>query len=326
MAQFVATVGSELADPKNLSKAVEIGVRGFRFNLARRLPHQHLAAIRILRSLCSDVTIFVDLPGAAKARVGRQRELVLVANELFEIRDASCEAPPLDKSLIIGGTSFVPRASPGSELRIGTLDCRVLESRGSSLICVTIDGGTVQSGQSIIWSSASPPVDSLTSDDVRLTEIVREIKPTYVALSFSERIDAIYQLRCLLGDTNIKILAKIETVRGLVRSVQLAEAADGLMIGRNDLSSRVTLAGVSEATNELGVNSHLHQIPYVVAAGLFSSIAKGKGSLSLAEVAQLSEISLHADWVVSDETSYSSNWWKICEVALQLGLLGYSPK
>lgn len=66
----------------------------------------------------------------------------------------------------------------------------------------------------------------------------------YLALSFAESAEEIEKARKNFPDKAIKIIAKIETQKGLDNLEEIINASDGIMVARGDLGRNILLADV----------------------------------------------------------------------------------
>jgi pyruvate kinase len=181
--------------------------------------------------------------------------------------------------------------------------------------------GTIEFGKSVRMVSPYLSFGELDAGDVDLLDTVHLIEPDYLALSFAEQANAVRDLRERVAGWPVRVLAKIETTRGLINAEQLARAADGLMLGRDDLSLRVSASGLSEAAEELARLARQHGKEFVAASGYFSSVAAGC-ECSETDLRELRAVARYADWVVSDETAFAELPLEVINLARSTGLLG----
>lgn len=70
-------------------------------------------------------------------------------------------------------------------------------------------------------------------------DLIKEIDFDYIALAFTESATQIKKLRAMAKKA--KIIAKIETKRGVKNIEEIIKASDGLMVARGDLSKHIKL-------------------------------------------------------------------------------------
>lgn len=322
-ATFVATVGDRLAARDQLRLALESGVTAFRLNLGRRTVEQQVAVAAAIRELSSKAHIFVDLPGVGKARVSAAGDVRVPGGGSFTLV-ANGERPAgSDRSarIPVQPNGFLARLRPGGRLKIGKTESLVETVDHGGATCRPVDDVTIRFGDSVRWLSACTGFPELDPRDVGLVQHVRRMQPDYVALSFCESSQAIEHLRSLLDGTAVRVLAKIETVRGLVNATHLAAAADGIMLGRDDLSYRLGAAGMAEATEELARVTRANDKEYVAASCYFASMVKN-ATLTDEDCRTVRTAAEISDWLVSDETAFTDRPFEIVKAARRLGLLG----
>ena len=75
----------------------------------------------------------------------------------------------------------------------------------------------------------------------RMLHIVKEFEFDYLAVSFAESGKQIQEMRKLLYPKKAKIIAKIETLKGIKKIDELIEASDGIMVARGDLGDNIPI-------------------------------------------------------------------------------------
>lgn len=315
---FVATVGESLAQPSELRKAVAAGVRAFRLNLGRRSPEKHLRVAVRLRDIDADVRLFVDLPGPGKARIVSSSYLALGVGTTFALTARGIKGPRGLPAHSVDSVGFLRRLRERDVIRTGDIECKVEETWRCGVTCVADGDGLIGFGKPVRMVSQSLPFNELDGRDVDLLSTVEQLEPDYLALSFAEQAGVIWDLRDRVADRTIRLLAKIETMRGLINADQLARDADGLMLGRDDLSLRVSSGGMSEVAEELATVARRHGKEFVAASGYFSSVVSDT-STSASDQQALRAAERYADWVVSDETAFAKRPFDVIDMARSLG-------
>ncbi len=79
--------------------------------------------------------------------------------------------------------------------------------------------------------------------DVKFLEVLDWLKDQefdYLALSFAESAEQIHKIREFFEPQNIKIVAKIESQKGIENIDEIIEESDGVMVARGDLGKNIS--------------------------------------------------------------------------------------
>ena len=79
--------------------------------------------------------------------------------------------------------------------------------------------------------------------NLKVLDFIKEQKFDYLAVSFAENVTQIRNIRKIIGK-GVKIISKIETMRGVRNIDGLIKESDGIMVARGDLGKNVTLEKV----------------------------------------------------------------------------------
>lgn len=87
----------------------------------------------------------------------------------------------------------------------------------------------------------------------------------YLAFSFLRQAQDVEDLRQVIGDTDIRIIAKIEKPEALINAEQILDVADGIMVARGDRGVELPPEEVPVAQNQLIVLARNKGKPVIVA-------------------------------------------------------------
>lgn len=124
----------------------------------------------------------------------------------------------------------------------GKIDLKVVELKGSKVICRVVTGGRVSNHKSINVPNVDIPMPYLSEADKQdiLFGISEHVE--YIAASFVRSGDDIKKLRKFLKDNggeSIEVISKIENARGVNNLDEIIEASDGVMVARGDLGVEI---------------------------------------------------------------------------------------
>ena len=122
----------------------------------------------------------------------------------------------------------------------GALSFAVLEIAGEEVVCRAQCDGTLRSRKGISLPS-SARAGIVTDRDREIIEFAREKGVDFVGVSFVSSAHHVERVRALTGKRGPRIIAKIESQDGLDNVEEIADAADGLLVDRGDLSVHTSL-------------------------------------------------------------------------------------
>lgn len=243
--EIMATMGPSLGTVEQAIEAINSGVRNFRIHMGIRKDRCvgfFINARKAQETLGKHVDILVDLP-TAKPRAGQMLQIKPEIGKVYCIK-AEEETGERDTITIKGLRRII------GKLRIGQ---RIVFSDGKNVFRIT---GVMEDGlkaesvfsvddiipgiSSCVFPDSEVSFDLFGQGDLEMMESFRNngLRPEWVALSFADDPERIKELRRVvssLWDEKVKIMAKIETKKGVENIDKVIECTDGIMVARGDL-------------------------------------------------------------------------------------------
>lgn len=245
-AKIVATIGPATRDEKNLEKAIKAGMNVARLNFSHGSHEDHLKVVHSLRKLSQElrapVAILQDLQGP-KIRVGK------FENGSIEIKPG--EKVVITTAAVLGKPGLIPSdfkelplaCTPGTKILLddGLMEIKVLQVRGMEVDGEVVYGGILKDRKGMNLPGVNLPVDCMTPKDLEDLEFGIKNKVDYIALSFVRHARDIRKLRELIeaGNSQAKIIAKIEMIEALENLEEICRLSDAVMVARGDLAVEV---------------------------------------------------------------------------------------
>jgi pyruvate kinase len=260
--KIIATIGPACADRQVLERLVEAGMDAGRINLSHGSADQWLASAREVRRLeeaCGrPIAVLADLQGP-KIRLAPDtpRRRLAVDEEVVVV--AGARTPP--DAIAVEWSQLTEVALPGvSELVIGDGTPR-LEILGETrhegmpaLLARCVKPGDVAPRRGATLTHVALGGPSLTAKDRGDLDVLAEMRPDLVALSFVTAADDIRALRDELDDRGLqgtRIVAKIEKSEAMRVLDEIVVAADGVMVARGDLGIELGVAELPMAQKRI---------------------------------------------------------------------------
>jgi len=105
-----------------------------------------------------------------------------------------------------------------------------------------VAGGTIGDHKGVNMPSGNLTVEVPTKKDKEDLKFIAELKPDYVAASFvckAADVEAIRRVLKDAGDSEVKLVSKIERPIALQNFDEILRASDGIMVARGDLGVEI---------------------------------------------------------------------------------------
>jgi pyruvate kinase len=274
-AKLVCTLGPATGDLERIRALTEAGTDVFRVNLSHGDARSRAEMIRLVRMVSeergADLAVMGDLPGP-KIRLGDLAEgaAVLKAGSAFELR---AEGPGDTSGASTTYPGLAGDVRPGDRVLLadGAAELVVRSTTGSAVVCEVIRGGRIRSGAGVNLPAERLSLPGITERDRRaLVEIQGDVD--LVAQSFVRTAGDLLELRSLMGDRPVPIVAKIET-RPAVEDIEgILGQADALMVARGDLGVELPMEEIPVLQKELLRSAARAGRPTIVATQMLESM------------------------------------------------------
>ncbi len=238
-AKIVATLGPASSTDEVIRNLFIAGVDMFRLNFSHGTHAEHKARFdtvrRIGREFNRPIGILGDLQGP-KLRVGTFAEggITLEPDAAFRLdldpapgdsRRVSLPHPEIFAALVSGATLL---------LDDGKLALRVEEFGPDFARTRVVVGGRLTDRKGVNVPSVLLPISPLTEKDRRDLQYALELGVDWIALSFVQRPEDIFEARAIIGDRAM-VMTKLEKPQAIDRLDEIVRASDSVMVARGDL-------------------------------------------------------------------------------------------
>lgn len=236
------TIAKNSNDKEFIKYAYERGLRHFRLNFA--YLDDAIKATENL-SVYSDIVTYYDFPGGKyRIQLGDKGSAINVINN-SEMKISLYEGYSFP---YISSFNAADKIEVGE--RVSFSDNRLLATiieKDDTSITIRFYNDTypLKDNAGCSFQGVNAPVPHFTKEyyySIKST-LVSLPKPNWIILSFVETLDDIIEVAKDLKQQGIKVMAKIESPRGVDNLYSIASAVDGVMIGRGDLKN---IAGDSD--------------------------------------------------------------------------------
>jgi pyruvate kinase len=276
--RLICTLGPSSASPKMLRGLVEAGATVFRVNLSHGSPEEHARSVQLVRdaerATGRVLAVLADLPGP-KVRLGRVRPDPLRIQPGRPFRLGTRSARDGDGAATThGGLAANLRVGDRVLLADGAVELTVSAIEGDEVVTECVRGGVVRSGQGVNVPAERLGLPAVTDRDREGLRRMLDLQVDLVAQSFVRDPDDVGQLRSLMGDRAVPIVAKIET-RPAVDSIdRIVAVTDAVMVARGDLGVELPMEEIPLLQKDLMRTARSAGRPVVVATQMLESMLR----------------------------------------------------
>jgi pyruvate kinase len=274
--KLVSTLGPASATPKMVLGLARAGTSIFRLNFSHGDPADHERMVGLVRraeqELGSPLGVLVDLPGP-KVRLGdvEPDPLRFKVGQPFALR-------PGGRGDATGAATTYPGLAddlrPGDRVLLsdGAVELSVQDLHGDNVLTECVRGGVVRSGQGVNVPAERLGLPAVTDRDREGLDRALGLGVDFVGQSFVRAAKDVRDLRALMGDRAVPIVAKIETRPAVDGIERILDEADAIMIARGDLGVELPMEEIPLIQKELIRAARAAGRPTIVATQMLESM------------------------------------------------------
>lgn len=241
--KIVCTLGPSSQEEGTLLSMIQAGMDVARVNLSHGTREDRLNMIRAVRRCMAKagkrIGIMLDTRGP-EVRVGTfaKGEVYLETGSAFTL--ITCPVQGDSERAWVSLPELPELVKGGNRILLddGNVELEVTEARAGQVITRVVSGGIVKDRKKVSLPGIdlySLPV--LDKRDVEDFESAADLGIDFVAASFVSCARDIREVRetLLRLGSRAKVIAKVESVRGVLNAAEILAEADGLMVARGDL-------------------------------------------------------------------------------------------
>ncbi len=239
--KIICTIGPATWDQEVMRQMIGAGMNCARVNGAFADPDELDKVKALVKNVSSKVSLMIDVKGP-EVRMNKFPEIKSIRpGDILEIgNDESAEIYPANYRNVY---SFV---KPGQRVVIGDGDVEMVikEIRGTTMICEVIFGEVLKPGKALNFPGGNFAVDILTDKDKLNLNHAIKTGWDIVSASFVQNASSAKYIKDFLGNSAMKLFAKIEDMEGVNNIDQILDIVDGIMIARGGLGVELGLEKV----------------------------------------------------------------------------------
>ena len=275
--KIVSTLGPASSSKEMLRKLIDAGVDIFRLNFSHGSHDEKRELINRIREVSEYTGILTDIQGP-KIRVGKFKEdkvYNLGIGQEVKVFEKDIEGDQDQFSIPLVG--FLKSLNVGDFFFVndGIIKIKIIRKEADHVVGEVLAGGMISNRKGVNIPAGELSQKVPTEKDVIDLKFIAEIDPEYVAISFVSSGDDVLHVKRILenyGNSQIKLISKIERPIALTNFDQILELSDGIMVARGDLGVEIDPDKVPLWQKEMIYKSNREGKPIIVATQMLESM------------------------------------------------------
>lgn len=305
--KLICTIGPATCGFEQLEALAVGGMNVARLNMCHGTREWHKNVIDRVRRLNEEkgfaVAIMVDTEGSEihMGDLGGESSVKAEDGEVWTFTVRAFDSPRPERTITVNYDGFAEDVRVGDELLVdgGMVRFEVIEKIGPDVKCLCTDPGLLlpranltfwRDGNLVRERNAMLPTIS-AKDWLDIDFAIAE-GVDFIAISFVKSAEVINHLKSYIAarsrDSDIAVIAKIESIDSLKNLEDIIQASDGAMVARGDLGAQIPLEQVPSIQQKIVQLCRDLNRPVIVASQLLESMIEYP-TPTRAEVADVSE-------------------------------------
>ena len=249
--KIICTLGPASENEEMIGRLIDAGMNVARFNFSHGTHEEQarkfekLKKVRIEKNL--PVATLLDTRGPEiRLRDFKEGKVVLEAGQKFTLTTKEIDGDRERASVTYQNLPKDVEAGRSILIDDGLIELKVDKVSKTDIECTVVNGGPVSNHKGVNVPGCDLSMPFISEQDRSDIEFGCVLGFDYIAASFTRTAEDIREIRRILAQykSDIKIIAKIESVQGVRNLDSILEEADGIMVARGDLGVEVPLEDV----------------------------------------------------------------------------------
>jgi pyruvate kinase len=273
--KFVCTLGPASESKRTLEEMMRAGMDVARLNFSHGDYSHHAQLIKNIREIAKKLNvplaIMQDLQGP-KIRIGTIADNGIKIKKNEEII-LTCGKQSGEK-IPVQYKNLYKDVKKNSVLLIddGLIELKVKKIVNEDIICICQNDGIINKNKGINVPNGNITTAAITAKDKKDLAFGLKHGIDYVALSFIKEAKDILDVKKIIGDKNVKVIAKIERAQAVKNLDEIIAVADALMVARGDLAMEIGPEKVPIVQKEMIRKCNLAGKPVITATQMLQSM------------------------------------------------------
>lgn len=235
-----------------LIQLMESGMNVGRFNFSHGTHEEHAKRVQEFDALRKELNLpvarLLDTKGP-EIRIGDFENGSIMLKEGQKFTLTTEEMLGNEEKVTVSYKELPQDVKEGNNILIddGLINMRVDKTTNTDIECTVLNGGKISNKKGVNVPNVDLSMPFMSEKDKSDLLFGIEHDFDFIAASFTRTADDINEMRQFLkdhGETDVKIIAKIESNQGVANIDSIIEAADGIMVARGDMGVEIPLEEV----------------------------------------------------------------------------------
>lgn len=235
-----------------LRQLMESGMNVGRFNFSHGTHEEHAKRVQEFDALRKELNLpvarLLDTKGP-EIRIGDFENGSIMLKEGQKFTLTTEEMLGNEEKVTVSYKELPQDVKEGNNILIddGLINMRVNKTTNTDIECTVLNGGKISNKKGVNVPNVDLSMPFMSEKDKSDLLFGIEHDFDFIAASFTRTADDINEMRQFLkdhGETDVKIIAKIESNQGVANIDSIIEAADGIMVARGDMGVEIPLEEV----------------------------------------------------------------------------------
>ena len=235
-----------------LRQLMESGMNVGRFNFSHGTHEEHAKRVQEFDALRKELNLpvarLLDTKGP-EIRIGDFENGSIMLKEGQKFTLTTEEMLGNEGKVTVSYKELPQDVKEGNNILIddGLINMRVDKTTNTDIECTVLNGGKISNKKGVNVPNVDLSMPFMSEKDKSDLLFGIEHDFDFIAASFTRTADDINEMRQFLkdhGETDVKIIAKIESNQGVANIDSIIEAADGIMVARGDMGVEIPLEEV----------------------------------------------------------------------------------
>lgn len=235
-----------------LRQLMESGMNVGRFNFSHGTHEEHAKRVQEFDALRKELNLpvarLLDTKGP-EIRIGDFENDSIMLKEGQKFTLTTEEMLGNEEKVTVSYKELPQDVKEGNNILIddGLINMRVDKTTNTDIECTVLNGGKISNKKGVNVPNVDLSMPFMSEKDKSDLLFGIEHDFDFIAASFTRTADDINEMRQFLkdhGETDVKIIAKIESNQGVANIDSIIEAADGIMVARGDMGVEIPLEEV----------------------------------------------------------------------------------
>jgi len=244
--KIVCTIGPASDSVEIIKQLIKNGMNVARLNFSHGTHEEHARRVEAIRQAAGEVgavvAIMLDTKGP-EIRTGLVEGEKITLTEGKTLILTTEEITGTAERLSISYKGLPADVRPGSRILLadGLIELQVTSVEGTEVLCQVINGGELGSRKNVHLPGVEVNLPAVTEQDVADIKFAVENGFDFIAASFIRTASDVLAIRKVLEekDSDIQIIAKIESHQGVENIDEILKVADGIMVARGDMGVEI---------------------------------------------------------------------------------------